>query len=98
MVDEFRKTNPMIADKAEGLWGLAEIEFKQMNGGDMTVKLFSGRTYKYFGVSLAEGKATVTLPNRREKLYGGKFVENQCQAEARDVFADRPFGFRKSWT
>lgn len=96
MVDEFRKTNPMIADKSEGLWGLAEIEFKQMNGDNMTVKLFSGRTYKYFDVNTGEGKATVTLPNRRENLYGGKFVENQCQAEARDAFADRLLALEKA--
>ena len=91
-VKKFRATNLHIIK----LWADREKQMKLADDSDMIVKLMSKRTYKYFDVSAGFQKGIVSLPSRQERLYGGKLVENECQANAREVFADRLLALEKA--
>lgn len=85
-VCDFRETNPKIT----GLWREMEADYRAAAGGDFEVELPSGRAMRYFNVRPAEDGVVCQTERGGPFLhfYGAKFVENLCQATARDVFAE----------
>lgn len=99
IVREFREKNPRIT----GLWEDMDSKFKRSIGTDMNITLPSGRKICYAHIKgalriekdLETGKPrqkwefTATTDGRRRfPWYGGKIVENICQAIGRDAFAE----------
>lgn len=88
-VNEFRQDNPKI----KAFWNQVEsiMSSPDVLGGDAELRLPSGRVMRYFDVRKDKDGITCSteLGGDRKKFYGAKFVENLCQALARDIFYDR---------
>lgn len=88
-VNQFRADNPRI----KKLWNSIEEAMSSTDslGGDVELKLPSGRAMRYFDVRKGKDGLTCTTELRgdRKHFYGAKFVENMCQGLARDIFFDR---------
>jgi len=84
-VMDFRAKSPKIV----GLWRRYGEEFASCVGRNYVITLPSGREMTYFNVRPGEDglECQTTRGGPFLKFYGAKFVENVCQATARDVFA-----------
>lgn len=73
---------------------VGKVVFNSRAEGSLTIQLPSGRLLRYRGVRIdenEEGREELTYigsDGHRTKGYGGKWLENICQAGARDVLAD----------
>lgn len=88
-VQDFRKTNPLIADRETGIWARLDKAFKDsVKEGVFENELPSGRVLKYFNVSPQWGWSCRpgNVMARPQRTYGGLLTENMTQAIARDVF------------
>lgn len=86
-VESYRANNPKI----KKLWKKMHRALESSIGSDLVIVLPSGNKLVYHKIAIRGDEYTglVSKGGRmsRVKLYGGKLVENICQAVARDIFA-----------
>jgi hypothetical protein len=97
-VEDFRAKDPLIT----ALWKKCDDDFKNSVGEDFTVTLPNGSVMTYAqvarrpkkkidedtGLEYTSYQYTAQMGPKRKGYYGGKLVENICQAIARHVFAE----------
>ncbi len=83
VVREYRQSNPLIVR----LWRTLESDFRAHDGGTYFMYLPSGRYLRYFNVDAKTMTCTTVRGGRREKIFGGRLLENKVQATARDIMA-----------
>jgi hypothetical protein len=86
-VNEYRFSNTKIT----ATWKRYEEIMRGGVGGDLDLRLPSGRVMRYFDVRQDKDglSCTTELYGPRKRYYGAKLVENACQGLARDIFANR---------
>ena len=92
-VDDYRATNPKIADPKTGLW--ARLDKAAKNACDapdreLVIELPSGNNITYRGLKKTNDRVSATIVRRgsfsKGGLYGGLLAENVTQSLARDIF------------
>ncbi|MCX7009859.1 MAG: DNA polymerase [Kiritimatiellaeota bacterium] len=83
IVREFRDTNKRIVRR----WFHHEENFRACDGGTYFLYLPSGRYLRYFNVNGASMTAATKRGETPEKIFGGRMLENEVQATARDIMA-----------
>ena len=83
VVREYRESNPLIVR----LWRTLESDFRAHDGGTYFMYLPSGRYLRYFDLDAKTMTCTTIRGGRREKIFGGRLLENKVQATARDIMA-----------
>lgn len=77
----------LLHDKLDGRFSTNRI---QVSGGVCGFKLPDGRLLRYPGLKVADnGNFVYTRKKATFKIYGGKVVENICQAVARSIIAEQ---------
>lgn len=86
VVDDFRRTNPLIVE----LWTMLERAFRLKAGrGDFELPLPSGRrSIIYRKVCIVPKGMAATVQGRQMLFWGGKVAENLTSGCARDVLGD----------
>lgn len=88
-VQDFRKSNPLLAAKGSGLWDSLNAAFRASAvDGHYEVELPEGRKLFYFDVSSSWGwSARRVRGGKPERVYGGLVCENITQSMARSCFS-----------
>ena len=84
VVREYRDSNPSILNT----WRALEEDFRANDGGTYFMYLPSGRYLRYFDVDAANMTCATVRGGKREKVFGGRLLENKVQATARDIMAE----------
>ena len=84
VVRAYRESNPQIV----ALWRSLEEDFRANDGGTYFMYLPSGRYLRYFDVDAATMTCATVRGGKREKVFGGRLLENKVQATARDIMAE----------
>lgn len=91
-VNQFRTTNPLLTR----FWSSLELGFRQSRGETFSIELPSGRSMHYFDVTVGRNEKGFPDYRARPVMGGvptyytsGKFCNNFCQGNARDVFAEK---------
>jgi len=84
VVRAYRESNPQIV----ALWRSLEEDFRANDGGTYFMYLPSGRYLRYFDVDAATMTCATVRGGKRDKVFGGRLLENKVQATARDIMAE----------
>lgn len=97
IVNDYRRNNPLIAGKEEGLWTILESHCRAAVGKTFSMGLPSGRAMKYHHVR-THGGLSVVFPHTglRKSIWGGFLTENIVQAASRDILRDAMVNLEKA--
>ena len=86
----WREANFNLRSLMDGVDGFFSARNLKIVGRHYAIRLPDGRLLRYPGLKLLEdGTYVYVRKNKEYKIYGGKVVENICQAVARSVIAEQ---------